>query len=74
MSTARTFPAFAPLLTALALSLTACATPLPQPVQPPKVPPPPQELMTPPEPGTYSDAFQNLLRKLVPLLMPAKSV
>lgn len=56
-------------LTALALSLTACATPSPPVVfTPPKVPPPPPELMTPPEPGLWSQSVQALFKRWQQLL------
>lgn len=57
----------------LAMSLAGCATPLPPlPVERPRMPKPPPELMTPPEPGSWSDNVQELLRRWLPLLMPAK--
>lgn len=52
------------LPTALALSLTACATnsTLSGPQQPAKIPPPPVELMVPPDlKESYSDSVRRLL-------------
>ena len=51
-------------LTALALSLTACATPSPPVVfTPPKVPPPPPELMTPPDSSEWSTNVRQLFER-----------
>jgi hypothetical protein len=40
-------------------------------VTPPKTPPPPPELMTPPEPGSWSDAVRQLFNDWQKLLTPA---
>lgn len=51
-----------PLLLALSLSLTACATTSPpaEPVKPPQIPPPPAELM---EPEDLSVTYSELVRR-----------
>jgi len=57
--------ALKPLLLALSLSLTACATTSPpaEPVKPPQIPPPPPELMEPEDlSGSYSDIVRLLLQ------------
>ena len=60
----------------LTLSLTACGHFSPHPPQPPspppQTPPPPPELMTPPEPGLWSDNVRELLRQWLQQLTPSK--
>ena len=56
--------ALKPLLLALSLSLTACATTSPpsEPVNPPQIPPPPLELM---EPEDLSSSYSEVVRLLL---------
>ena len=57
----------------LLLTLTACSTPpAPPAARPVQIPPPPPELMTPPEPGTYSDSVRSQLQRWLKLLTPSK--
>lgn len=59
------------MLLVLALSLSACATHSLPPVPPMLPPAPPAELMTPVEPGSWSESAQRLFKRWLPLLTPA---
>lgn len=77
MRTDPTWPRRNAVLLLLALSVTACSTPLPPPpaaVQPARLPLPPAELMVPPDSGSWSESVQQRYRRWLRLLTPATPV